>query len=152
VKGAPSLNPKGRPRTGLALAETIREVVDGNVRRELVYLVLDVAFGRGVCIDTEYLEACAKARAAGEPMPPRPPNAQVVQPSMGEMQRAQEFLATWGFQKPAATLELGPLGGSDDRALDMGRLSDAELTALEELHAKAVGIIEASAIERLPSK
>lgn len=149
--GSGPLNPKGRPRTGLALAETIREALADDVRRELVYLMVDISFGRGVCIETEYVEACAAARRAGAPMPPRPANAQVIQPTMGEILRAQEFLATWGFQKPAATLEVGPVG-AEDRLVDMSRLSDAELAELASLHAKATGILEAHAVEKPAAK
>lgn len=133
-----SLNPKGRPRTGFALAEMIREVAgEPTTMRELVALVLDVAFGRPVALDGDYLNACAAARKAGLPLPPRPTQVECIQPSIAEMQRAWEFLATWGFQKPATALEIS--SGAEPPLLDYKKLSLEELAQLETTLRKAAG-------------
>jgi hypothetical protein len=142
-KGMPSPNPKGRPRTGHALAEMIREVAgEPAVMRDLLHLVLDVAFGRSVCIEPAYIQACADARRDGLPMPPRPDKAEALAPSITEMQRAWEFLASWGFKKPAQEIEMTPIAGQD--RVDLGRLSEAELAQLEALQLKAAGILDLS--------
>ena len=140
-KGQPSANPKGRPRTGYALAEMVREVAGAPaVMRDMLHMMLDVAFGRPVCIEASYVNACAEARRAGQPMPPRPPSGECIQPTLAEMQRAWEFLASWGFKKPAQEVEV--TGASGDAPINLARLSDAELAQLEKLQLKAAGVLD----------
>lgn len=137
------MNPRGRPRTGLALAEAIREVAgDPATLRELIRLALDVAFGRAVCIDAEWQRQCGEARRKGEPLPPRPDKGEVIQPNMSQIQAAWEFLGTWGFRRPPQEVEVASTGNEGEPRADYGRLSEAELDALEALHRKAAGILD----------
>lgn len=150
LAGGPSLNPRGRPRSGLALAEMIREVAgEPTTMRELVRLVLEVAFGRAVELDGEWVRACAEARRRGEPPPARPARVETIQPNIAEMQRAWDWLATWGFQKPTQVLEIsGPDGEAPP--LDYSRLSLAELAQLEATLRKAAGLEPAEGPPPLP--
>lgn len=142
LPGGGSINPKGRPRSGLALGEMIREVAgEPTTMRELVALVLDVAFGRPVVLDGDYLRACRDARLRGESPPARPNQVESIQPNIAEMQRAWDWLATWGFQKPTTTLEINGGDGSAP-ALDYSKLSPVELDALEATLRKAAGLAE----------
>jgi hypothetical protein len=140
VKGGASPNPRGRPRSGLAMAETIREMMDVDTRRELIRLALDVSRGRSVCIDPEWLRACSEAHKRGEPTPPRPESGETIQPTMGEIQRAWEFLMTWGFQKPAASVELEVSQQGEAGSFDPGRLSPAERDLFDAVLRKAHGL------------
>lgn len=143
-------NPRGRPKTGYALAEMIRDVAgQPDVMREFVGLVFDIAFGRGVCIDADYQRACAEARRAGLAMPARPANGEMIQPSLGEMQRAQDWLAQWGFQKPVQELEINGAGAAP--SYDYSKLSPTELDMLEATLRKAAGVDPAPGPARLPA-
>lgn len=142
LPGGGTINPKGRPRSGLALSEMIREVAgEPETMRELVALVLNVAFGRPVVLDGDYLARCADARRRGELPPPRPAQVEQIQPNIAEMQRAWDWLATWGFQKPTQSLEISA-GAGGAPALDYSKLSPAELDALEATLRKAAGLEE----------
>lgn len=147
VKGGASPNPKGRPKTGLALAETIRgrlERSDARALTDLVELALDVAMGRPVIIDTDWIRAAAEARARGEPEPPR--KGEAIQPTMAEMQRAWDWLAQWGYRKPPTDVEVTDSSG-ETKVFDYDRLSDAELAELERMQRKAAGIVDVRSVE-----
>lgn len=136
-------NPKGRPKSGLALADMIRERLDPETMREFVAFVINIAFGRPVELVGEWFQACRAARQRGEPPPPRPTQVETIQPDIGDMQRAWDFLATWGFQKPTQVLEIN--GGAEAPALDYSKLSPAELDQLEASLRKAAGMAPAPA-------
>ena len=139
LPGGAALNPKGRARSGLALAEMIREVAgDPVIMRELVARVLDVAFGRPVPLDGDWVLACRDARRRGTPEPPRPTTIEHIQPNMTQIQAAWDWLATWGFQKPTQVLEINqPV---EAPALDYSKLSLDELAQLEATLRKAAGV------------
>jgi hypothetical protein len=137
LPGGGPLNPKGRPRSGFAAAEIIREHgEDTGLLREVIQLAFNVALGRPVLLDMDYLAERAQARRDGLPDPPR--RGEAVQPTITEMQRAWEFLLAWGYRKPPQEVEIN----GTPSPVDYGRLSDAELDALEALHAKAAGILD----------
>lgn len=130
-------NPAGRPRRGFAFTEMVREVSgQPGVMRALALRVLDVAMGRSVCIDPEWQRACQLARAEGREPPPEPQGGERMQPTMAEQQRAQEFLFKYGGL--ATTHQTVELEGVQT-PIDFGRLSPAELDAMERTLAKAAG-------------
>ncbi len=122
-------NPGGRPRAGTSLTKMIRERVPLD---ELVELSMAMARGEPVIRQAEYMRELYKARAEGRPEPPRPPAAEVVYPSIADQQRAIEFLAQWGYQRPAEKLEI-----STAPEVDLASLSDEELEQYERLLSKA---------------
>lgn len=140
VKGV-SGNPKGRPKTGTAFAEAVRELVDP---RELIEIALDIARGRPRVQDLVYLRNAAEAKARGEPPPPIE-GVEVKWPSVADSQAALTFLRTSGWQTPTQAIELSR--GSDAPMLDYKKLSAAEMDALEESLAKAAGILDVAARE-----
>jgi hypothetical protein len=146
LPGAPSLNPRGRPVTGLALSETIRKIVGPAEMAELVRGALDIALGRPVRLDPEYLAERAQARAQGLPDPV--PKGESIQPSLDDMHRAREWLSRWGFRLPPQEVEVSQGGPGDGAMVDYARLTEAELDELEQhhdrvkaLHAKALGVL-----------
>lgn len=150
-KAGVSGNPSGKAKSGLSLTMMIRQ---GVPLPELVGLAYALALGEPVVRDSEYTRRLYRARAAGEPDPPRPSAAEVVYPTVSEQQRAIEFLAQWGYQRPAERLEIMPAPEAD-----LSQLTDDELELYERLLAKAsggasAGAIPAAAVEtrpRLPS-
>ncbi len=148
-KGMPSPNAKGRPRTGYALAEVIREQLEGNDRellRRMIRIAIQVALGQPVCVDLEYQRACAAAEAAGLPPPDAP--HEVLAPSLNDIASAREFLSRWGFRAPAQEVEVGPgsaagpvsFANLDQDDLDRLEAAQAELAAV---YAKAAGALPA---------
>ena len=135
----PGLNPKGRPRTGLALAEMIREVAaQPGVMRDLVLRMYDIAMGRSVCIDGEWQRQCAEARRAGEMPPPEPPNGERMQPTIADQQRAWDVLFKFGGFTPPTQVEIS----QGQSPIDFSRLAPSELDAMERSLAKAAGYEE----------
>lgn len=134
-------NPAGRKPNALAFATAVRERVDPN---ELIDRALAIARGEPMVRDLQHLRAVAKARREGLPDPERPRDAEVIWPSVGEMQHAIQFLTAWGWQKPPERLELAPAAPD----VDYSRLSDEELEQAERLAAKAALVIEVEAVER----
>jgi hypothetical protein len=125
-------NRRGRPRTGTALTEMIRECLTPEIMHELIMLAVDIASGRPVIIDTEWIKAAKLARERGEPDPPR--RGEAMQPSIPEMQRSLEWLVSWGYQRPAQALEIS---SGPKTAFDPKLLSQADLDALEAIQRKA---------------
>jgi hypothetical protein len=144
VKGGPSLNPKGRPRTGFALAEMIRERLgQPGVMKQLTELAIDVALGRAVCIDADWLRECGEARDRGDVPPPRPKHGEATQPTIADQQRAWEWLCKYGGFTPPTQLELS---GPGAKPIDLTRLSPGEMDALELTLRKAAGEIPAGPV------
>lgn len=135
-RGMPSPNPKGRPKTGTAFAEAVREHVDPV---ELIRIALAIARGEPRVRDLVYLRQVAEARARGEP-PPTIEGVEVVWPSIADSQAALAFLRTSGWQTPTQSIEIGPSSG--EQPLDLKRLSPEELDAYERALAKAAGILD----------
>jgi len=140
IPGGGPLNPKGRPRAGTALTEMIREQVDPS---ELGRIAMDLARGLPVIQDLEWLRKKADAERAGLPAP-EIRGVEVVWPTQSDRLRALEFLATWGYQKPAEKHEF-----TVDRAgaPDYSKLTDEELDLLERAHNKALGVDTDGAID-----
>lgn len=136
LPGHANLNPKGRPRTGTAFAEAVREHVDP---QELIRIAIAIARGEPAVRDLQWLRARAEAEAQGEE-PPTIQGVEVVWPTQSERIAALTFLRDSGYQKPAQQLEIGP---PTSQALDYSKLSDEELDQLEALHNKAAGALAA---------
>lgn len=131
-------NRNGRPRTGTAFAEAVREHVDPV---ELIMLALDIARGLPAVRDLVWLRAAQEAKVAGRPPPPIE-GVQVVWPSQPDRLAALTFLRDSGWQRPPQQTQLEVNATSGPPALlDYSRLSQAELDALEALHAKAAGVV-----------
>lgn len=97
-----SLNPRGRPPTGLAFHETARRVMgarDGALSEAFFRLCLRIALGVPVCRDPEWLRRWAAAIERGEPEPPEPESGAVEIPSLDHMDDARKFLAQWAFER-----------------------------------------------------
>lgn len=132
VRGCPSPNPAGRPRTGLALSEAIRARLDPDTLNELITVALDVALGRPLSRDVEWVRENAARRRRNEPPLPPPANGMVEQPSIAEQMKAMEWLATWArFEKAPTQLEVSP-----GPQYDAAALSTEELRALAAARAK----------------
>jgi hypothetical protein len=138
LPGCPANNPRGRPKTGLALAEAVREHVDP---AELVRLALDLARGLPAVRDLEHLRKKKEAERAGLEPPPIE-GVEVVWPSHADRMSALTFLADRGWSKPVAISEvsLGVSAGAPAPTMDYSKLSQAELDALEAISAKAAGL------------
>lgn len=131
------LNPKGRPKTGTAFAEAVREHVDP---LELIRIALAIARGEPAVQDLQYLRQKAEAEARGEAAPVIE-GVGVVWPSMSDRQHALNFLRDSGWQKPTQQVEITH-GDDTPKLLDYSKLSDEDLDKLEALHAKAAGVLD----------
>jgi hypothetical protein len=134
-------NPHGRPRTGLALAEIIRAQLEGpGVMAQLTQRMIDVALGRSVCIDADWLRECAAARARGEPPPPQPTSGEMMQPSVAEMQRAWDMLCKYGGVPTEIAATVTQAGDAGSPTFDPSRLSPAERDLFDAVLRKAHGL------------
>lgn len=121
-------DPPGRPAQ--RLTNLIRAGSDPD---ELLAIMTAMARGEPGVRHVDYQRRLHEARRAGGDPPPRPPDAELVYPTVAEQQAAIRYLSEWGYQKPAERLEVGPAAPE----LDLSQLSDEELAALEALTAKA---------------
>lgn len=137
LPGYANLNPKGRPRTGLALTEMIRELVPPELLVEQAYLL---AMGHPVIRDLQYLRDCAKAERDGT-TPPEPPRNidDPIWPTQADRLAAIKFLAEWGYQKPVQQVEV--MAPSTPR-LDLSKLTQSELDEYERVQRKMAGLPE----------
>lgn len=108
-------NPKGRPRTGHALAEAIRNVVDPH---EMAKIAWDLAQGKAPVLS----ETGAGQWSA------------VVEPQV--RLAALNWLATHGYIKPATQIETTRI---EAKAIDFSRLPAEEIALLDRLIARAAG-------------
>jgi len=102
IKGGPSPNPKGRPRTGMALAEYFRRHTD---IAELHAIAISIARGEGVSLERD-----ERGRAMPGP---------VSIPTARDRLAAMTFIRDTGFFKPAqlvgvSHVEPDDLGGGID--------------------------------------
>lgn len=128
-------NPKGRPRTGLAWGEAIREFMERDDRRfmrELLALLAHYATRQPLSCDVEYLRACALARSKNEPEPPPSSRGEVVLPTVGESMRAIELFLAWAYEKPAERHDV--VARSESPQVDYSAMTAEELEALEAIH------------------
>lgn len=128
-------NAKGRPRSGLALAEMIREHQDP---LEMIRVAQSWMRGEPMIKDVDYLRRRAEARARGEADPPIE-GVEVQWPSDALRNAAINWLADHGWQKPVQVTEL-TVGQGPGSVMDMTRLSQEDLDLLEALQAKAAGV------------
>lgn len=135
-RGAPSPNPKGRPKTGTAFAEAVREHVDP---LELIRLALEIARGEPSVRDVQHLRNAAVAKAKGEP-PPAIEGVEVAWPTNAERLSAIAFLHGSAWQKPAQGVVVST--GDEKPAYDYSKLTPAELDQLESALSKALGIVD----------
>ena len=99
-------NPRGRPRTGMALAERVRATVD---MEEMIAVAVSIYKGNGVAVRSD-------TDAAG---------AQCVSiPSARDRLAALTWLRDTGFFKPAQLIATADLTPSDDSALNYEALPD----------------------------
>lgn len=131
MKGAKGTNLKGRPRSGLAFAEAVREKCDPHA---LIDIVLRIARGEPAVKDLTYLREMTKARRAGRP-DPVVEGVEVAWPSISDRLSAITFLRDAGYSKPAQQVEIAPAPAPP--MIDYSKLTDDELDQLEALHAKA---------------
>jgi hypothetical protein len=110
-------NPKGRPKTGLALAERIRARVDVD---QMIDHVLAIAMGKP--LGNEVLGESSSGWA----------------PVVDAKTRlaAWNFLADRGFMKPATSLEVSG-SNAPQRMVDFGRLPAEDVALFEKLMEKA---------------
>lgn len=113
VKGGPSPNPKGRPRTGHALSDAIRAVADPTKMAQIAW---DIAQGKS--------SVFGQTEQGGW--------AAIVKPET--RLAALNWLATNGFIKPPTQIETTR---TDSKVVDFGRLNPAELQVFEQLLARA---------------
>jgi hypothetical protein len=108
---------------------------------QLTQRMIDIALGRSVSIDADYLRACAQARILGEPPPPEPVNGERTQPSIAESQRAFEMLVKYGGVPTDLAITLTP-GEVDARpgTFDPKKLTPAEASAFDAIIRKAAGL------------
>lgn len=134
VKGGVKVvtNHKGRPRSGTAFAEAVRELVEP---REVIGLALIIARGQPVVRDLNYLRDANKAKREGREPPPIE-GVEVQWPTTSERLAAMTFLRDAGYSKPAQQLEIAPAPAPP--MLDYSKLTDEELDELERLHNKAL--------------
>jgi hypothetical protein len=118
-------NPKGRPRSGLSLAERIREKVDPD---ELIDIALEIARGNDVIVR----DKDGSVILDGDGMPI------IRAPEPKDRINALNFLAERGWIKPPVQLELDA-PDTAPQGLDFSRLSDDELDHLEGLLSRAAG-------------
>lgn len=104
-------NPRGRPPTGMALAERIRERVDLD---ELIDIALEIARGKGIQIGLD---------ENGDPM--------IAIPRPSDRLAAIGFLCDRGYPKPPAMLDVDL--HRDGPPVDFSRLSAEELVTFETL-------------------
>lgn len=140
LPGCAPINPHGRPRTGLAWAEAIREAMearDGQLKKQLVQMLVQYAARQPLSCDVEYLRRCAAARKAGEPEPEPPDQGAVVLPTVAESMKALELLLSYWAEKPVARVD----ATSGDLPLQAGEgrpvLGEADLRALTEIGRRA---------------
>lgn len=82
-------------------------------------MMLDLARGRPVVRDLQYMRACDLARSRGEPEPAKPDSFEYVLPTIAEKQKAIVFLAEYAFSKPTVSVDVT----SGQAPLDMTRLT-----------------------------
>jgi hypothetical protein len=127
-KGAPSPNPRGRPKSGFAFSEAVRKKLDDRAMDELLETALSIALGEPVVRDVEWLRAKAKARAEGKPAPPTPKSSELIFPTVVEILKAWDLLVSWGFRKPPVAVEASI---QEAPAIDLSKLPDDVLASLE---------------------
>lgn len=120
LPGGPSANPKGRPRSGLALAEAIRRRIDPE---EWVDELWSIA--RGVPRRPEL----RTADGSGSTVTYEP-----VAVKIRDRVAALSLLASYGFIKPPQQVEVSQPGGAQ---VDFSRLSAAEFAVLDRLIERA---------------
>lgn len=111
IKGGPSPNPKGRPRSGMALSDMIRRKVDP---QRMVDIALAIADGRPVPMLDE----------AGEPT-----NDMSSLPTCRDRLAALTWIRDSGFFKPAQLTVTADVPIDTD-GIDYNQLSDAALDAV----------------------
>ena len=108
---------RGRPRSGLALAERIRRRVDLD---EIVDIAMDIARGRAIPAERDGVKT-----------------GDWIIPKTSDRVTALNWLAERGFVKPPTTIALEQ---SDAKPpIDFSRLDDAQLDQYERLLAIAAG-------------
>jgi hypothetical protein len=127
-------NPRGRPPTGMALAEMLREAGGAHERlMAMSLLAYDIALGLPIPVAPLEWHA-ERARRAREGLPP-PPMAladgtpvEVRVPTIQQMLAAMAWIGPTGFQRPAVSLDITSAG---QPAADYQALTQDELDALE---------------------
>lgn len=139
LPGSPTMNPKGRPPTGLAWAEWTREIAAetnpharGTLAQEVIRSCFEIAMGLPIPRDKEYLRKRAAAFAAGEQPPAY--EGEFVTPTLAEQMRAQELIRGWGFRAPPQELEVTANGTTTQSVI----MPKDELEKLERELAAAV--------------
>jgi hypothetical protein len=141
-KGCPPPNPKGRPRTGTALAERIRERVDVD---ELIQIASDIARGtpmvqivdsqtgmpRAVVAHSRRLDRDITTEARPDPITSVKLSEHerihgIVYPSTSERVQALTWIRDSGGMKPPAQMEMTVARGQD-QDVDFTRLSPEQL-------------------------
>lgn len=96
-KGMPSINPKGRPRSGLAFAERVRERVDPDKIIDAVLEVLENAEK-----PSERLQAATFLRDSAYA---KPPTATAIQLTTGNEEQSQYNFGAMPLEKRIAILD-----------------------------------------------
>jgi hypothetical protein len=129
LKGGRSANPRGRPRTGLSLAERIRARVD---KEELITIALEIARGRGVRVTDA--DGGTGAPESWGAIP-------VAMPSAKDQLAALNLLMSYAWSKPPAYKHVAVDEGRGDGPADFdgGRLAPGDLADLKRLLSLAAG-------------
>ena len=117
VKGCPSPNPKGRPRTGLSLAEAVRRQTDPD---EVAQLAIDIIRGKAIRVTRDGV-----------------PTGEWIVPRMSDVTKVLDWLRDTGYIKPPTTIAIG-VDDSKSR-LDFSLLTEEQLDAYVGLLAVAAG-------------
>ncbi len=125
LRGRPSNNPRGRPRSGLALAERVRKRVDLD---ELVDIALSIARGEPITID--FIKGDdGKMKSIAVP---------AIVPSVRDRLTALTWIRDTGFCKPAQLVVQSGLPIETGPSVDYDALPEAQLRSLLDAYDDAL--------------